>query len=283
MKEVIEVVADGIILVEYGPMRMMIHAFEQGRPRADLAQEGGRQAIKVLEDLARYLPLIRKKAHQIEQEASLSDVVQRMVLATQKMEEPDLTPLAAVAGAASDVVADSIIRLGGPKIIVDNGGDIAIRLREDEVARVGVKTAIDAKDPAYAVAIDATMGIGGVATSGLGGRSFTKGIASAVTVFSESASLSDAAATVIGNFTNVDDPAITRTLAEKIYPETDIAGEWVTIEVGNLSREKVEEALSNGLSKADSLCAKNLVKGVLIALKDRLVFTDFLTPRLIAL
>ncbi len=32
--------------------------------------------------------------------------------------------------------------------------------------------------------IDETMGIGGVATSGLGGRSFTKGIASAATVLS---------------------------------------------------------------------------------------------------
>jgi ApbE superfamily uncharacterized protein (UPF0280 family) len=283
MKEAIEVVADGIVLVEYGPMRMMIHAFEHGKPRADLAQEGARQAIKVLENLARFLPLIKKKAHQIELRGRLPDVVRRMVVATQKMGEPDLTPLAAVAGATSDVVADSMIQLGGTKIIVDNGGDIAIRLREGEVARVGVKTEINAKDPAYVVAIDATMRIGGVATSGLGGRSFTKGIASAVTVLSESASLSDAAATVIGNFTNVDDPAITRTLPERIYPETDIAGEWVTLGVGNLSREKVEEALNNGLSKADSLCRKGLVKGVLIVLKDRVVFTDFLRSRLITL
>ncbi len=283
MKEAIEVVADGIILVEYGPMRMMIHAFEQGKPRSDLAQEGARQAINVLDDLARFLPLIKKKAHQIELGGGLPDVVRRMVVATKRMREFDLTPLAAVAGAASDVVADSMIQLGGTKIIVDNGGDIAIRLREGEVARVGVKTEINAKDPAYAVAIDATMGMGGVATSGLGGRSFTKGIASAVTVFSESASLSDAAATVIGNFTNVDDPAIKRTLAERIYPETDIAGEWVTVGVGNLSREKVEEALSNGLSKADSFCREGLIKGVLIALKDRTVFTDFLRSRLIAL
>jgi len=283
MKEAIEVVADGIILVEYGPMRMMIHAFEQGKPRADLAQEGARQAIRVLDDLARFLPLIKKKAYQIELGGDLPDVVRRMVVATKKMRESDLTPLAAVAGAASDVVADFMIQLGGTKIIVDNGGDIAIRLREGEVARVGVKTEVNAKDPAYAVTVDATMGMGGVATSGFGGRSFTKGIASAVTVFSESASLSDAAATVIGNFTNVDDPAIKRTLAEGIYPETDIAGEWVTLSVGNLSREKVDEALSNGLSKADSLCREGLVKGVLIALKDRTVFTDFLRSRLIAL
>jgi hypothetical protein len=283
MKALREIVADGIVLVEYGPMSMMIHAFERGRPLVHLAQEGARQAIKVLEDLAKFLPLIKKKAQQIELDERFPDVVWRMVEATQRMGEPDLTPLAAVAGAASDVVADSMIQLGGTKIIVDNGGDIAIRLTEGEMVRVGVKTEINAKNPTYVIAIDASTGIGGVATSGLGGRSFTKGIASAVTILSASASLSDSAATVVGNFTNVDDPAIMRTLAEKVYPETDIPGEWVTAGVGNLPREKAEEALMNGLLKADSLYRKGLIEGAFIALKDRVVFTDFLKSRLIAL
>jgi hypothetical protein len=113
-----------------------------------------------------------------------------------------------------------------------------------------------------------------VATSGLGGRSFTKGIASAATVLAENASLADAAATVIGNFTNVDDPNITRTLAEKIYPDTDIAGEWVTVEVGKLSSEKIEEALTNGLTKANSICQKGLIKGALIAVQGKVVWTE---------
>jgi ApbE superfamily uncharacterized protein (UPF0280 family) len=283
MKAFREIVADGIVLVDYGPMSMMIHAFERGKPLVHLAQEGARQAIKVLEDLAKFLPLIKKKAQQVELDERFPDVVWRMVVATQTMGESDLTPLAAVAGAASDVVADFMIQRGGTKVIVDNGGDVAIRLREGEVARVGVKTEINAKKPTYVVAIEVAMGIGGVATSGVGGRSFTKGIASAVTVLSRNASLSDAAATVIGNFTNVDDPSIKRTLAERIYPETDIAGEWVTTDVGNLSREKVEEALNNGLLKADSLCRKGFVRGASIALKDRVVFTDFVKSRLILL
>jgi hypothetical protein len=124
------------------------------------------------------------------------------------------------------------------------------------------------------------MGIGGVATSGLGGRSFTKGITSAVTVISKTASLADAAATVIGNFTNVQDPNIIRSLAEKVYPETDIAGEWVTIKVGELSQEKIREALDGGLSKAYSICQKGLINGAMIALKGRVVWTDSLTPLL---
>ncbi len=125
------------------------------------------------------------------------------------------------------------------------------------------------------------MGIGGVATSGLGGRSFTKGIASAATVLSKRAALADAAATVVGNFTNVNDPNIIRSLAEKIYPDTDIPGEWVTIEAGNLSAAKIDEALRNGLSKASFLCQKGLIMGSLIAAQGRVVWTDSLNTLLI--
>ena len=266
----------GSVLVDYGPMRMFISVFESGKPLVDLAQEGARVAIRVLEDLARFLPVVKRKAQELEDEKSYPDVVGRMIESTKKMGEPDLTPLAAVAGTTSDVVADFLYSQGGTKIIVDNGGDIAVRLREGEVARVGVKTEIDASRPTYLIPIDSTMGVGGVATSGLGGRSFTKGIASAATVLSQSASLADAAATVIGNSTHVEDPSIKRSLAERIYPDTDIAGEWVTTEVGRLSQEKIEEALRNGLSKAHSICQKGFIKAALVAVKGQVVWTNSL-------
>jgi len=197
-----------------------------------------------------------------------------MIEATERMEEADLTPMAAVAGTASDMVADFICLRGGTKIIIDNGGDIAIRLRDREVAKVGVKTDINATFPAYVLSIDETTGIGGVATSGLGGRSFTKGIASAATVLSETASLADAAATVIGNHTRVEAPGIKRALAETIYPDTDIRGEWVTVEVGELSPGEIEEAVSHGLEKANSILQKGLIKGALVAVKGRVAWTS---------
>jgi ApbE superfamily uncharacterized protein (UPF0280 family) len=276
--DAVQALPDGTVLVDYGPMRMFISAAENGKALVKLAEEGAHFAMKVLEDLARSLNVIKKKAQNLEVEETYPNVVRRMIEATKKMSEPDLTPLAAVAGTGSDVVADFIFSRGGTKIIVDNGGDIAIRLREGEVARVGVKTEIDAKQPTHLISIDSTMGIGGVATSGLGGRSFTKGIASAATVLSESASLSDAAATVIGNFTNVEDPHIMRCQAERLYPDTDIPGEWVTTKVGRLSEEKIEEALKNGLSKANSICQKGLIKGALIALQGKVVWTQSMEP-----
>ena len=270
----VQALPDGTVLVDYGPMRMFISAFENGKPLVPLAKEGAHLAMRVLEDLAKFLPIMKKRSKELEIEETFPDVIQRMIEATKKMGEPDLTPLAAVAGTASDVVADFIFSRGGTKIIVDNGGDIAIRLREGEVARVGVKTEIDAKQPTYLISIDSTMGIGGVATSGLGGRSFTKGIASAATVLSQTAAFSDAAATVIGNFTNVEDQNIIRSLAEKIYPDTDIAGEWVTESVGNIPPEEISEALQAGLAEANRLYHKGYIKGAFIAVKGRIAWTD---------
>jgi hypothetical protein len=276
--EKIEVLPNGTVLFEHGPMRLFIQALEHETPLIDLAREGARKAKTVLEQMALFLPVIKRKSRGLKLEEDYPDVIRRMIDATQKMGEPDLTPMAAVAGAASDEVADFMVLRGGTKIIVDNGGDIAIRLREGEVARVGIKTEVDAKEPSYIISIRQTMGIGGIATSGLGGRSFTKGIASAATVLSESASCSDAAATVIGNATKIDDPLIRRSLAESIYPETDIAGEWVTVEVGKLSSRKIDAALRQGLEKANAIRQKGLIKGALIAVKGRVGWTPSMEP-----
>ena len=276
--ETVEVLPNGTVFFDCGPMRMFIQVSEQGKALVELAKEGAKKAREVLEDLALFLPVIKKKAQELDVEGDYPEIVRRMIEATRMMEEPDLTPMAAVAGAASDAVADFVILRGGTKIIIDNGGDIALRLREGEVARVGIKTDIHARHPSYVISIHEAMGVGGVATSGLGGRSFTKGIASAATVLSRTASYSDAAATVIGNFTNVEDLHIKRSLAEHIYPDTDIVGEWVTVEVGELPQEKIEEALKHGLSKAESICRKGLIKGAFVAVQKEVVWTRSMEP-----
>ena len=276
--ETVEVLPNGTVLFDCGPMRMFIQVSEQGKALVELAKEGAKKAREVLENLALFLPVIKKKAQELDVEGDYPEIVRRMIEATRMMEEPDLTPMAAVAGAASDAVADFVILRGGTKIIIDNGGDIALRLREGEVARVGIKTDIHARHPSYVISIHEAMGVGGVATSGLGGRSFTKGIASAATVLSRTASYSDAAATVIGNFTNVEDIHIKRSLAEHIYPDTDIVGEWVTVEVRELSQDKIEEALKHGLSKAESICRKGLIKGAFVAVQEKVVWTRSMEP-----
>jgi hypothetical protein len=48
--------------------------------------------------------------------------------------------------------------------------------------------------------------------------------------------------------------------------------------VGRLSEDKIEEALKNGLSKANSICQKGLIKGALIALQGKVVWTQSMEP-----
>lgn len=274
----IQQLPNGALLVDYGPMRVSILVYEHGKVLTHLAREGAHYAIHLLEELSKFLPVIKRRSWEIDIQEAFPEVLQRMIGATKEFGEKDITPLAAVAGTISEMIADFVFEKGGTKVLVDNGGDIAIRLREGEVVRVGIKTEIDAIRPTYLLTIDSTMGMEGVATSGFGGRSFTKGIASSATALAKKASLADAAATIIGNFTNIDDPNISRVPAETIYPDTDIAGQWVTTKVGKLPLKKVKEALENGLSKASMLHQKGLIEGAFIALQGRAVWTDPLNP-----
>jgi hypothetical protein len=59
----IQVLPDGTVLVDYGPMRMFISVLENGKPLVQLAEEGAHFAIKVLEELAKFLSVIKKKSN----------------------------------------------------------------------------------------------------------------------------------------------------------------------------------------------------------------------------
>ena len=120
--------------------------------------------------------------------------------------------------------------------------------------------------------------VSGVATSGFGGRSFTKGIASAVVMWAPTASLADALATSIGNATNVEDRLIHRQLAEEIYPDTDIPGHLVTTFVGDISQAKIEEALARGMAAVRKLHQDGLVFETLVAVKGQIRMTDGMLP-----
>ncbi len=76
----------------------------------------------------------------------------------------------------------------------------------------------------------------GVATSGRHGRSFSLGIADAVTVLARTASQADAAATVIANAVDLPGhPAVIRVPANDLQPDSDLGARLVTRAVGNLS------------------------------------------------
>ncbi len=96
--------------------------------------------------------------------------------------------------------------------------------------------------------LDAGSGIGGIATSGARGRSFSLGIADAVTTLARDAATADVAATLIANAVNIDSPAVVRRPARTLDPDSDLRDLPVTVSVGALSSAEIDTALARGLA-----------------------------------
>jgi ApbE superfamily uncharacterized protein (UPF0280 family) len=270
---------NGTVLVDRGPMTMSILAFKNGKVSTAIGQWGAKQALLILEELAGYKGIINKNIGEVQIKNNYPGALNRMISSVKAIRDQTMTPKASVAGAISDEVADLMFADEDvTMVIVNNGGDIAILLRGRETATVGIITDLSKKEITHKLLVESGRDIGGVATSGFGGRSFTKGIASAAVVVSSTASVADAAATLLGNTINVDDPEIERQLAEEIYSGTDISGHMVTTKVGNLSQDKIKEALEKGLIKARELQHSGMILGALLALKGEIKITDTLSP-----
>jgi ApbE superfamily uncharacterized protein (UPF0280 family) len=115
--------------------------------------------------------------------------------------------------------------------------------------------------------VDSGDPVRGVATSGRHGRSFSLGIADAVTVLAGTASQADAAATVIANA--VDLPghqAIIRKPANELQPDSDLGARLVTCDVGALSHDEIATALESGAECARRLFDRGLIEGAVLRL-----------------
>jgi ApbE superfamily uncharacterized protein (UPF0280 family) len=246
---------------------MTVQVSEKGVGLSELAKSGATFALEILRQQAESLSVIKQRAVSLSVRRTYPEVVNKMIVAAQSLHDPTYTPLAAVAGAASDMVADYVARIGATKIIVNNGGDIAIRLREGDRARVGLRLNLMRPEYDYLTRINRDCGI---CTSGLGGRSFTLGVADGVAVLAYQASIADAAATFLANRTVVSSPAVKRVPAESIYPDTDLRGVEVTHSVGALSKGEIGMAIAMGKREALKLIERNLIFGAVISVKDHL-------------
>lgn len=267
----ITTLANDRVFLDYGPVQMMLTAGASGRVMTSELRQAAGYAIKKLKELAG----VQNLAKDILTVSSpdLNGVplpLKLMVEAVKAAGDETLTPMAAVAGTFADMVADLLVAKGASKVLINNGGDIAIRLAEGEKTRVGLMPGIDSTSFTHIISLEGKDGIGGVATSGLGGRSFTKGIAGAATVLARTARVADACATVIANHCFAEDPGIIRLPAEEIDPNTDIPGHLVTVRLEHLKPETKEKALANALAKAKELVNVGVIHGAVIFL-DSLV------------
>ncbi|TGE38058.1 UPF0280 family protein [Desulfosporosinus fructosivorans] len=268
----INVLAEDRVFLDYGPVQMMLMARAHRLPMIEQLHEAAEYVIKILSDLAE----VQKQAKDVltldEWDLSVYPLPLRlMVAAVLETGDRTLTPMAAVAGTFADLAADWLVEKGATKVLINNGGDIAIRLVGLEKTKLGLTPSIESSGYSHILNLTAEDGIGGVATSGLGGRSFTKGIASAVTVAAKTARVADACATLIANHCFTEDPGILRLPAEQLDPNTDIPGHLVTIKVGDLSLQTKTIALENGLCKAMELKSQGLIHGAVLFLDDLVV------------
>jgi ApbE superfamily uncharacterized protein (UPF0280 family) len=270
----------GKVLVDYGPITMLIEANRGDQPFTKAAKIGGEVAISLLGELAAYLPVARRAIGELDpaRDPTYPEVLRRMVASVRCLEEADFTPMAAVAGTFSDLVKEAVLIAGAERVVVNNGGDISLHLETGgKCLRVGMVRDLVEGRMTHALNIHPGQEICGIATSGLGGRSLTKGIASAVTVLAGDGSLADAAATAIGNAVNCDDLAVERVLAEELDPSTDIRGHRVTRRVEPLSENAIETAVTHGLERFIQLYRKGMVKGMVVFVQGRVrMFPDHL-------
>ncbi|MGE0311081.1 MAG: UPF0280 family protein [Lautropia sp.] len=186
-----------------------------------------------------------------------------------------ITPMAAVAGAVAQDILEHYRRAGIERAWVNNGGDIAwlFASPRSPALRLGLFSDLAALDEARLreaatprglrvdgrVAVDPAMAARGAATSGWRGRSFSLGIADSVTVLARTAAQADAAATIVANAVDVDDPKIVRRPAITLKDDSDLGERLVTVDVPPLAPERVDAALEAGLA-----CARRLLDAGLI-------------------
>jgi ApbE superfamily uncharacterized protein (UPF0280 family) len=182
-----------------------------------------------------------------------------------------ITPMAAVAGSVAEEILGAMTGAADlDRAYVNNGGDIALHLADSQCFTVGLVDRPDAPAIIGKTVITATDTTRGVATSGWRGRSFSLGIADAVTVLARTAAQADAAATIIANA--VDLPgheAIVRRPANDIQPDSDLGARLVTRDVGRLSPDDVAAALGAGANRARMLLAAGLIDGVALNLQGK--------------
>ncbi len=260
---------DGRWHFQHGPIDCIVFAEGESGAAAECIDRAWLRFRGVLSELVAELPLLRADLSSAAGAAVAprGPIARRMVAACRVHATGGrfLTAMAAVAGSVAE---ELVAAFTGPRIhraYVNNGGDIALHLAPGASFDVGLFT-----DPAHGLAgrpldgrfaIDATSPVRGIATSGWRGRSFSLGIADAVTVLAASASGADAAATVIANAVDVDDPRIVRRPASELRDDSDLGDRLVTCAVPSLPEARVTQALESGRRAA----AREIAAGRIVA------------------
>jgi ApbE superfamily uncharacterized protein (UPF0280 family) len=280
-----------------GPIDLIVEAFGAPNEVEAAYRNAAKRFLSVLDELCGELELLRRPAPEDGRPPSGS-AAQRMFAAVRPYAtRMFITPMAAVAGAVAEEILEAMTNAAClTRAYVNNGGDIALHLAAGEQFTVGIvelrdRTPDPTPDPTFrksqrtgnprscslfgSTVIDFQQPIRGIATSGWRGRSFSLGIADAVTVLAETASMADAAATVIGNAVNLPGHhAIGRVRARELDPDSDLGELLVTQSVGQLTSREINDAMEHGIRVAESLRASELVHAAALKLQGEVRVLD---------
>jgi uncharacterized protein len=263
--------ADGRLHLHDGPIDLIIEAFGETSAAEEAYGVAWRRFATILDKLCAELPLLRADPRGAQ--APQGAVARRMATAVAPFRARRfITPMAAVAGAVAEEVLEAMT--AGRQLTrayVNNGGDIALYLGRGETFSIGMVDRPDWPRLIGSATIDAADRVRGVATSGWRGRSFSLGAADAVTVLAASAALADAAATLIANAVDIPGhPAIRRTPACDLDPQSDLGERRVTVAVGPLAPGETERALASGVSEAELWLELGLIEAAALRLGEEI-------------
>jgi ApbE superfamily uncharacterized protein (UPF0280 family) len=265
----IAMLADGRRLhLQDGPIDLIVEAWGSEANVRAAYDAAARRFTGLLDTLCEELPELRKAADSVSSRLR-GKIARRMHAAVAPYTADDfITPMAAVAGAVAEEILGAMVDAASlDRAYVNNGGDIALHLGESERFKVGLLDRPDRPGLMQTAIIEADDPTRGIATSGRHGRSFSLGIADAVTVLAQTAAQADAAATIIANAVDLrGHPAILRCPAHDLQPDTDLGARLVTGHVGDLSHYEIEEALGAGTVRARELLARGLIESAALRL-----------------
>lgn len=266
----IRILADGRRLhLHDGPMDLVVEAFGAPDEIEKAYRAASARFVTVLDELCAELSFLRQACRE-EAEWPRGAVARRMTAAVRPYASRCfITPMAAVAGAVADEILETMI--SGAQLArayVNDGGDIALHLSDGEKFVVGMVERPDRASLFGTTTLTSRGPVRGVATSGWRGRSFSLGIADAVTVLADRAAAADAAATIIANAVDLPGhPAIVRVPACELAPDSDLGELLVTQAVGELTFEEVDRALSASARIAELLLRMGLIRSAALNLQ----------------
>ena len=252
----------------HGPIDLIVEAFGEAEELRRAYGQAAERFQTILGELVEELAELRLPAS-LRPRNFDGPTARRMEAAVAPLAGQFITPMAAVAGSVADeMIAAMVAGRSLERAYVNNGGDIALYIapgHELSVAIAGTGHGLGDR-----LTIHWQDAVRGIATSGWRGRSFSLGIADAVTILASSGAAADAAATLIANA--VDLPghaAIQRRPARELAPDSDLGDRLVTTDVAALAPADIEAALEAGFSVAETLRRQGSIQSAALYLGGR--------------